>query len=510
MKNTICKLPASTDAGLKSVLLCAPGHDAVYFNKHPRNYHGPVHVCHGIDRVRFVVETNNPRASASVNGIPARSGKPTRTISLACGKNVFWIIVRAPDGLTVAKFNARVYRAYPQPAWKQVAEKSSWAPRDSAGELVFKNRMCLLGGYIPQTSKDVWSSADGKKWKRGGDIPSRKGIDIPVACVFKGKMVVADLDGVLFSSADGRKWSVVADNPPWRGRDQAGCVVFDGRIWVMGGRKDGMLLNDVWSSPDAVRWKLELKSAPWSRRMIHHTPVVLDGRIWLLGGGAIGPDYYPFSAWNDIWSSADGKHWEQVLEHAPWAPRIWGSSAVYRDRMWVIGGFRSEPTWENLGDAWYSADGKEWRRLETVPAIRHSGANNVPFVKEGAVWERRHEHSVFVHQGALWVAGGMIWPLMNDVWKIAIPGLSFLTQPVIEAYAGTKYEYCARADFNRSRKQVKYRLRRGPGWLGMDQNTGVLRGIAPGKKDFDVCIEACDAAGENTRQSFVLHVLDMT
>jgi hypothetical protein len=489
--------------------LCCDGHEPVAFVAHPRNFFGPVHVGHRIDSARFLAELNDPGCAIVFNGMPLASGKTSRPVKLLPGRNLFTVSVTAVDGRTVSVFNARVYRDFSYPLWELVKKKSPWAPRDSAGELVFKNRMWLLGGYIPQTSNDVWSSADGIKWRRCADVPSRKGIDIPIACVFRGKMMLADLDGVLFSSADGRKWSVVTDNPPWRGRQQAGCVVFDGRIWVMGGKKDGALLNDVWSSSDGITWKLEMPNAPWSKRQIHHTPLVLDGRMWLLGGGVIGSDYYPFRAWNDVWCSGDGKHWEQVLEHAPWVPRIWGSAAVYRNRMWIIGGFRSEPTWENLGDAWYSADGKDWRQLETAPYIRHSGAHNVPFIKEGSVWERRHEHSVFVHQGALWVAGGMVWPLMNDVWKISIPGLSFLTQPVIEAYAGTKYEYCARADFNPSRKSVRYRLKRGPVWLCVDGKTGILRGTAPSGGNYDVCLEACDASGEVARQLYTLHVLDM-
>ena len=54
----------------------------------------------------------------------------------------------------------------------------------------------------------------------------------------------------------------------------------------------------------------------------------------------IGPIRY--IAYNDVWSSLDGLHWEQMTDSAPWHPRIWFSSLAWRDRLWVIGGWSSE------------------------------------------------------------------------------------------------------------------------------------------------------------------------
>ncbi len=499
-------IPEGRDAGLTHVFLECDGYDPIKMPAHPKYFHAPAHVRHDMAAVRIRVVTNDPHARITLNGTALVSGVATEPLPLAYGRNPFSGTVTSVDGQATIKFRCRVFRSYPHIAWEKVAAESPWVPRDSAGELVFHGRLWMLGGYIPEITNDVWSSADGLVWTREGEIPTRRGIDIPIAFVFGDKMWVADLDGVLFSSADGKVWSVVTEEPPWRGRASAGGVVFKGKIWVMGGVKGDDFLNDVWSSPDGVQWTLELQQAPWSKRQIHHTLLVLDGYMWLLGGGALGAEYYPFVAWNDVWRSADGIHWEQVLEHAPWVPRIWGSSALYLDRMWVIGGFRSDPTWENLGDVWYSSDGADWRRLETVPSISHSGYKK-PFVLSDSVWEPRHEQSVYAMGGSLWVVGGMIWPLTNDVWKLTIPGLCFVTQPLIEIYAGLRYEYHAFADFNRSRKPVRYRLKGAPDWLCVDGNTGVLHGTAPQPGEFAVRLEAYDEAGETALQEFKLHVL---
>ncbi len=509
MKDEGNGIPAGRDAGLKQILVKCEGYDPVDLAPHPRNFYAPVHVCHDIDAARIIVVTNDPCANISLDGISSQlvSGVVSESVRLDCGRNVFSGTVASADGKAKSNFSFKIFRVYPELAWEKVTNEAPWAARDSAGELVFHNRMWLLGGYIPSLSNDVWSSADGFDWTRGGDVPTDKGIDIPIAFVFKDKMWVADFEGVLFSSPDGKSWSVETNEAPWRGRLSAGSVVFNDKIWIMGGVKDGEFLNDIWSSSDGVHWKLEMSEAPWSKRQIHHTPVVLDGKMWLLGGGALGPEYHPFFAWNDVWCSSDGTHWERVLEHAPWVPRIWGSSAVYLDRMWVIGGFRSAPTWENLGDVWYSSDGVDWRKLETAPSIRHSNKHNVPFTLSDSIWERRHEQSVYSFDGSLWVVAGMIWPLMNDVWKITIPGLCFVTNPVIEIYSRLMYEYKAHADFNRSRKQVCYRMKSGPGWLSVDEKTGILRGTAPEPGNFEIRLEAYDAAGETAQQEFTLHVL---
>lgn len=134
-------------------------------------------------------------------------------------------------------------------------------------------------------------------------------------------------------------------------------------------------------------------------RRAYHQAVVLGDKIYVMGGGNYSPFY---EAHNDVWSSDDGEHWEQVTPEAGWAPRIWFSSVAYRDQMWVLGGWSNNPS-KNWGDTWYSPDGKQWRQLET---------------KHG--WQARHEHSAYVFQDKLWVAGGMVWPLTNDVWNLSV------------------------------------------------------------------------------------------
>ena len=120
----------------------------------------------------------------------------------------------------------------------------------------------------------------------------------------------------------------------------------------------------------------------------------------MLGGGNYLPGY---KAFNDVWSSPDGKNWTQATEHAPWNPRMWFSAVVYRDRLWVLGGWSNNPSL-NWNDVWYTENGRDWHQLETKD-----------------IWSKRHEQSAYVFQDKIWIAAGNARPLQNDVWSLTLP-----------------------------------------------------------------------------------------
>jgi hypothetical protein len=51
--------------------------------------------------------------------------------------------------------------------WVKVTDRAGWQPRDSSGEIVYKDRLWLLGGWFESFAappRDVWSSTDGASW----------------------------------------------------------------------------------------------------------------------------------------------------------------------------------------------------------------------------------------------------------------------------------------------------------------------------------------------------------
>jgi hypothetical protein len=303
--------------------------------------------------------------------------------------------------------------------WVKVTDRAGWRPRDSSGEVVFKDRLWILGGWFDSFTpapRDIWSSADGKTWKLVTREAPWKHSDLPMTLVFNDRMWLMggwfngrlpghSATSEVWASADGEKWEQVTKQAGWSPRIAAGAVVFKGRMWILGGTEsyyfgnEKSLKNDVWSSADGKEWKLETADAPWSARA-YHAGVVHDGKIWVLGGGNYVPNY---QALNDVWCSADGVHWKRVTEHAPWHPRIWFSAVVYRDRIWVLGGWSNNPA-KNWGDVWYSRDGEQWSQLQSK-----------------VIWKARHEHSAYVFKDKLWVAGGHAQPLSSEVWSLHVP-----------------------------------------------------------------------------------------
>jgi hypothetical protein len=303
--------------------------------------------------------------------------------------------------------------------WVRATERAGWQPRDSQGELVYRGRIWILGGWFNSFEappRDVWSSADGVRWECATPEAPWIHSDLPMALVFddrmwmmggwyNGRLPGHSASGEVWWSTDGASWKQATAKAGWSARLAAGAVVFRGRIWILGGTEnyyfgdESSLKNDVWSSPDGVRWTRETEHAGWSPRA-YHQAVVHDGKIWVLGGGNYQPEYKSVS---DVWCSEDGVNWTCVTPAAPWPPRIWFSAVVYRDRIWVLGGWTKTP-YTNLGDVWYSRDGKTW--TEWKPA---------------AQWKARHEHSALVHRDRIWIAGGHAAPLASDVWSLELP-----------------------------------------------------------------------------------------
>jgi hypothetical protein len=109
--------------------------------------------------------------------------------------------------------------------------------------------------------------------------------------------------------------------------------------------------------------------------------VVFQDRMWLLGGGTYDtPEFPERKFYNDVWSSPDGVRWTRNLEHAPWRPRQYHEVAVFDDHMWVLEGWNQQ----NRNDVWYSAAGVAWRELPNTPwQPRHAAS---VLVYDNALW----------------------------------------------------------------------------------------------------------------------------
>ena len=305
------------------------------------------------------------------------------------------------------------------PNWLKATGRAAWEPRDSQGEVVYKDQLWIFGGWFNSheaAPRDVWSSADGKTWKLVQKEAPWKHSDLSMSLVFDDKMWFMggwyngrlpghSASNQVWWSTDGKHWEQATADAGWTPRIAATVVVFKGKMWLLGGTEnyyfgdEESLKNDVWFSADGREWTQATVDAGWSPRA-YHQAAVLNDKMYVFGGGSYLPNYH---AVNDVWCTDDGVHWTKVTDAAPWHPRLWFASVVYRDRMWVLGGWSNNPS-KNWGDVWYSEDGQNWDEL-----------------KSNVTWKERHEHSAFVFQEKIWIAGGHARPLSSEVWSLDIP-----------------------------------------------------------------------------------------
>lgn len=166
-----------------------------------------------------------------------------------------------------------------------------------------------------------------------------------------------------------------------------------------------VIVTPGYSSGDGNQscWSLVAPHAPWSAREGMVVAVFKD-RMWVIGGH-VGN----YRMLNDVWSTSDGLKWREVTGNAPWKPRRLPTVEVFNGKIWLMGGLHKEG--EVLNDVWFSEDGKNWTQA----------TDNAP-------WCPRAAHASAVFDSKVWVMGGAKWDtgfsyltnsdFKNDVWKM--------------------------------------------------------------------------------------------
>ena len=281
--------------------------------------------------------------------------------------------------------------------WLRPTEHAAFSPRDTAEGVVFAGKIWLSNGYVTGGTlvRDLWSSTDGVTWTL---ITTNAPYDgYAEMTVYAGKIWAVKQN--VWNSVDGVNWKQIAEKSPFGIRSYGELVVHDGKMWQLGSGED------VWHTTNGVTWNCVAAHTPYGPRFAS-AAVAFNGKLWVMGGAVEKTNsppekvYPKFTTFNDVWSSADGADWTRVVEHAPWAQRMWFVPVVYADRLWIIGGFDNVHR-ANFDDVWWTEDGIKWQRLDTKTKF-----------------SPRHEVTAYVHDNSLWVVAGNSWPLMNDVWRL--------------------------------------------------------------------------------------------
>lgn len=229
------------------------------------------------------------------------------------------------------------------------------------------------------------------------------------------------------------EWVNVTMKAEFAPRDGAGAVSYRGAMWLLGGWNPSpaqrnffprICNNEVWRSRAGATWELIKPNtfhdttfdptADWEGR---HTAgyAVFRDRMWIVGGD-VNQGHYQ----NDVWNSTDGKTWKLINpdQPVPWAPRALHYTVVHQDRLWVIGG-QTMPAFAKgeIGerfyrDIWTTEDGVTWTEIKP----------REPY------WSARGMigGSAVLH-GRIWILGGGTYDtpqtpsrkFHNDVWSSA-------------------------------------------------------------------------------------------
>jgi hypothetical protein len=248
------------------------------------------------------------------------------------------------------------------------------------GVIGFKGKLWLIGGLGTQESM---STTDGVHWDTQADGIGLAASSASGVAELNGYLWVAGGQGQVIRSQDGAHWEEVTHQAGFGNRSQAHLVSFKQRLWMIAGSTSHGLANDVWSSADGADWKCETAAAPFCPRRIFGA-CEFDDKLWVIGG--FGPGGYD-AMLNDIWSSSDGVHWEEV--HAGPHFRGRGEYPVFSGggKIWVVGGDEGNFSWPS--DVWCSSDGLHWDCLRTsIPGFSGIG------------------HGGYYYQDHLWILGG--------------------------------------------------------------------------------------------------------
>lgn len=285
----------------------------------------------------------------------------------------------------------------------------------------------IFGGTtdLDTITDEVWYSTDGATWNSAGqmDIAYRRQ---HTGLTYNGKIWIVggkgqggltnEVSNISYSSAPA---SVVANFPP---RKNHASVVFANKMWVIGGvindSSPDVATNDAWSSTNGTTWTNETLT-PFFPPRANFAAFVFNGKIWVIGGIYSDPAG-AYHVLNDVWSTADGQHWTREGDIAAQAP-VYVTSPEAR-------GFVRGVTFEAAGTGYMALLGGATiiggSTIYYYDGARYS-VNGTRWIsaEAGATYPARINHVSLVNDGKIWVIGGSDSSsnLLNDVWYAPIP-----------------------------------------------------------------------------------------
>lgn len=258
-----------------------------------------------------------------------------------------------------------------------VMQTGTWGPippmpdaRQEVGVVAVEGRVYVIGGLTTSGSSsarvDVFDTRSGT-WQAGPSLPIN--IHHPmVAAVGRRVYVAGGYTDPGFTAhahtyeldTDLLVWKQKADMPTLRGAGAA--VSSGGKLYVIGGERNGLSLNDVAAyDPGTDSWNV-MNPMPTPRN--HHGAALVGGRIYVIGGrpGNLSSNE-AFDVVSETWTA-----------RAPLPTARSGIAvAALGQQVYVFGGEgnRTSPVGTFSENEAYDVDADKWSKLEAMPFPRH-------------------------------------------------------------------------------------------------------------------------------------------
>lgn len=251
---------------------------------------------------------------------------------------------------------------------------ASWDAAVSDSTLPSKalHAACELNGLLwisagwdgVQRKSDVWYSVNGINWIAANDVYGMSARTGHAMTAFNRKMwIIGGFDGTNYladtlSSIDGVNWEKVTRSAAFGPRAGHTLTVYKNVLWLIGGSNAAGDLNDAWWSADGVNWvRASDKLAIGSKN--GHKTAVYNERLWVVGLN----DKNKNKKYTPVSYTEDGINWVTVTQDAGLKGEL-SAFFNYGNVLYVIGSRCAGSSTNVFSEIWSSTDGKTWEQKQ--------------------------------------------------------------------------------------------------------------------------------------------------
>lgn len=283
--------------------------------------------------------------------------------------------------------------------WKLHEESAGFQIRDSSGELVWKGRAFIIGGYTYGPNlNDIWITKNFSDWALLSSLPCDKDTTHPLVWSKEDRIYISCTNGSLFSTNDFKNWKLERKDSPWAAYWGTCATTFRGQNLVVTGFDFANKSAQIFFSDDLKEWTQKpLKNI--SVRECHSGFFVFKDQLFLIGGRS---HTKRWEGLDDIYQFDEDLS-PKLVGKVPWKKRFWETYLSTEEFVIMAGGYhRPDGVSTNFDDVWVTTDGINWIEMKGFKS-----------------WRARHEPSLYDYKGYIYLTAGHAYPLQNDVWRIS-------------------------------------------------------------------------------------------